>query len=472
MRIAVVDYIRCSLVLFSGLLIALPTSANDRPNIIYLMTDDQRADSLGCMGNSIIQTPHIDDMARQGVVFENAFVTTAICMTSRACVFTGQYAARHGIWDFSTELTEDQLSKTYLGRLHAAGYRTGFIGKWGVGDPKSADALLDFNQGFSGQSQYFAGDVQKKQGRHLTAKIGDQALQFLQGCDAAQPFHLSISFKAPHCQDSKDILSDQFPSDPSYASLYESITIPAPYTAAAEYHDRMPDFLKNSINRDRWAVRFRSPGRYQQSVKDYYRLITGVDAVVGRIRAALKEHGFEDNTVIIFTSDHGFFLGEYGFAGKWTPHDVSIRVPLVIYDPRLASTANSLRRSEIALGIDMAPTILGYAGVTPPREMQGASLKPMIEGRQSSPWRTSFFYEHWFTAGGRIMPCEGVRDARWKYARYFVPGQVVAGAARWEELFDLKTDPHETVNLARDSAYADVLEQQRAAWRSWRQQVQ
>ncbi|MEM8734326.1 MAG: sulfatase [Planctomycetota bacterium] len=453
--------------LFSS--VANATYAAKRPNIIYLMTDDQRADALGGMGNPIIQTPNIDSMAREGVVFDNAFVTTAICMTSRACVLTGQYAARHGIWDFGIDFTPEQLSETYIGQLKAAGYRTGFIGKWGVGDPKSADSVIDFNRGFPGQSRYFEGDVKEKKGRHLTAQMGDQALEFLESCDGDTPFHLSISFKAPHCQDSKDILSDQFPADKAFMSLYRDVVIPQPYTAGPEYHDRMPNFLKNSMNRDRWAVRFRSPGRFQQSVKDYYRLISGVDAVVGRIREALAERGFEKNTVIIFTSDHGFFLGEYGFAGKWTPHDVSIRIPLVIYDPTREQA--ELRRSEMTLGIDMAPTILEYAGVVPPERMQGTSLKQLVQGDEPEQWRKSFFYEHWFTAGGRIVPSEGVRDERWKYGRYLEPEQIEEGGSRWEELFDLKIDPNETVNLADNPAYAEVLQQQRAAWKEWRASV-
>ncbi len=457
----------------SMLLLVLATVAagSDRPNVIYLMTDDQRADALGCMGNPIIHTPNIDALAAQGVLFENAFVTTAICMTNRACVFTGQYAARHGIWDFSTDFTPQQLQQTYLGRLKAAGYRTGFIGKWGVGNPKTADAALDYNRGFPGQNRYFEGDVKLKRGRHLTAKLGDQAIEFLEGCEPGAPFHLSVSFKAPHCQDSSDVYSDQFPSDAAFSSLYEDVIVPMPHTAAAEYHDRMPDFLKDSMNRVRWAVRFRSPARYQQSVKDYYRLITGVDAVVGRIRAELERRELAENTLIIFTSDHGFFLGEYGFAGKWTPHDVSIRVPLVIFDPRRDPSQRGVRRREMTLAIDMAPTMLDYAGVSAPEPMQGVSLKPLIEGETPDSWRASFFYEHWFTANGQIVPSEGVRDRRWKYARYLEYGQEAEGTMRWEELFDLSVDPHETVNLAGDPRYVEQLERLRGEWASWRRDV-
>ena len=440
-----------------------------RPNIIYLMTDDQRADTLGVMGNQIIQTPNIDKMASQGALFKNAFVTTAICMTNRACVFTGQYAARHGIWSFQDNFSKEQLNNTYLGKLKAAGYRTGFIGKWGVGHPNQADGILDYNAGFPGQSRYFEGDVKEKKGQHLTAKMGDQAIEFLQACDENTPFHLSISFKAAHVQDSHDIYSDQFPSDPAFSELYSDITIPQPHTAAAEYFDRFPDFIKNSMNRDRWAIRFRSPGQFQRSVKDYYRLITGVDVVVGRIREQLEKQGLADNTVIIFTSDHGFFLGEYGFAGKWTPHEVSIRIPLIIYDPR--EDKGGITREEMALSIDMAPTILSYAGIDAPKAMQGVDLKSLAEGAEPLYWRKAFFYEHWFTARGLIVPTEGYRDQRWKYGRYLVTGEEAGGEARWEELYDLHTDPNETVNLAYMPEYQEQLKRVRTEWVNWREAV-
>jgi len=448
-----------------------PAIASQPPNLIFLMTDDQRFDSLGCMGNPVIETPELDRLAEEGVVFERAFVTTAICMTSRASVLTGQYAARHGIWQFNTDLRPEQLRATYLGQLHGAGYRTGFIGKWGVGDPSSADPALDFNRGFPGQSRYFAGDVKKKQGRHLTAQLGDQAIEFLDGCDGERPFHLSISFKAPHCQDSSDIQADHFPADSAYNELYRELTLPPFPASSHQQYERMPDFLKNSMNRDRWAIRFRSPGRFQKSVKDYYRLITGVDTVVGRIRQRLAERELADNTVIVFTSDHGFFLGEFGFAGKWTPHDVSIRVPMILYDPGMKASRRGQRTDAIALNLDVAPTLLDYAGIEPPDTMQGRSLRPLVEGRTPQDWRTEFFYEHWFTAGGQIAPSEGYRDERWKYGRYLLPGQQEEGTARWEELYDLQADPHETTNLAEMPEHRKTLERVRQRWRHLRTQA-
>ena len=447
-------------------------NADGRPNLIVLMTDDQRSDALGCTGSPVLCTPHIDGLAARGVLFENAFTTTAICMTSRACVLTGQHAARHGVRDFATGLTPEQIRNTYLGRLHAAGYRTGFVGKWGVGDPRTADPVLDFNRGFPGQGRYFPDAPKRgvKAGRHLTATMGDDAVEFLDGCEPGVPFHLSVSFKAPHVQDSRNITDDVFPSDPALSPLYDDVTFPPPPTAAPAHHDRLPDFLKNSLLRDRWAVRFRSPARYQQCVRDYHRLIAGVDAVVGRVRAALEERGLAGNTVIVFTSDHGFFLGEYGLAGKWTPHEASIRVPLILFDPR-AGLARTRRRTEPALLIDVAPTLLDYAGVDVPDVMQGESLRPLADGEDPDRWRTEWFYEHHFEAGGRIPPSEGGRSERWKYARYLMPGDLEEGTARWEELYDLSVDPHETTNLAADPAHAATLADRRAAWARWRERV-
>lgn len=176
--------------------------AADQPNIIFLLTDDQRYDTLRCNGNSIIHTPNIDDLAATGVSFDRAYVTTSICAPNRACILTGQYAARHGMWAFDRELSPQQLQQTYPALLKRAGYRTGFIGKYGVGDPPGEE-IFDYDRGFAGQGQFLV----KRNGktRHLTSIMGDQAIEFLQGCSPDQPFHLSISFKAPHVQDSPSV---------------------------------------------------------------------------------------------------------------------------------------------------------------------------------------------------------------------------------------------------------------------------
>ena len=436
-----------------------------RPNIIFLLTDDQRADALGCMGNPIIKTPHIDRLAEGGVVFENAFVTTSICMISRASILTGQYASRHGITGFGRELSNEQLANTYLGQLDRAGYRTGFIGKWGVGRPPKA---WDYNKGFPGQNRY----IHKVGGetRHLTTMLGDQAVEFLEGSEAGEPFALSISFKTPHVQDSANVNRPTFIHDPDLAGLYSDVTIPRPPLAAPAFYEQLPNFLKNSENRARWAVRFWSPARYQQSVKGYYRLITGVDRQVGRIMKTLRERGLAENTIVVFSSDNGFYLGERGFAGKWFPHEVSIRVPLIVHDPRLLEERRGERVDAMALNIDLAPTMLAYAGIEPPSAMQGRSLLPLVRGSEGGvggppdSWREAFFYEHPFEHR-RIPRSQAVRTERWKYIRYPESDPL------YEELYDLKADPHEARNLAADPAYAERMEMMRAASRKWRERV-
>lgn len=433
-------------------------SPSKRPNIIFLLTDDQRWDMLGCMGNDIIQTPNIDAMAAQGVIFDNAFVTTSICCTSRAGIFTGQYARRHGINDFSTDFTPEQLSQTYPMLLKNAGYRVGFIGKYGVGHhlPKEA---YDFWRGVPGQPKYETVD---EQGRpiHYTRLAGEQALEFLQSSSAEHPFCLSVSFKAPHVQDGDP---RQFIADPAYSDLYKDVVIPQPEKAKSKYRDAMPAFMTSEkcMLRVRWQLRFSSPELYQKMVKNYYRLITGVDVVVGRIREALDKKGLADNTVIVLLGDNGFYLGEYGFAGKWLGHEESIRVPLVVYDPRLPKRLRGRRREDMALNIDIAPTLLDVAGVKPPTNMQGKSLQPLIRGKSVS-WRDEFFYEHLFKVPesavptvGYIPSSVGVRTQRWKYLRYIDYDPV------YEELYDLQNDPHETKNLAAEKEFATDLERLR-----------
>jgi arylsulfatase A-like enzyme len=467
------------LIRFGVLLGRCHAAEADRPNIVFLLTDDQRWDTLGAMGNSIIQTPNVDRLAREGVVFDNCFVTTSICMTNRACIFTGQYAARHGIWDFKTSFPPEQLARTYPARLKQAGYHVGFIGKWGVGKPP--DGLFDYNRGWPGQNRFYekiqggdpftylspgpgqAGEVAKQRGRkHLTERMGDQAIEFLDGAPPDRPFCLSFSFKAPHCQDGQPAFR-QFPYDAKLDGLYQGVTIPRAPLSDPAFFDGLPDFLKTSENRRRWDLRFATPEMYQHSVKSYYRLISGVDRVVGRIVKKLEAKGVLDNTIILYTGDNGFYLGERGFAGKWYPHEVSIRVPLVIYDPRLPAERRGTRRDEMVLSIDLAPTMLAMAGTEIPETMQGRSVVPLVEGK-SPEWRTEFFYEHLFRHA-TIPASEAVRTERHKYIRF------VDSEPLHEELYDLESDPDQAHNLAGEPEHAATLAKMRQKWASWRQRA-
>jgi arylsulfatase A-like enzyme len=420
---------------------ALARLATSRPNLLFLLTDDHRWDALGAMGNRIIQTPHLDHLAAQGVTFEQHCVTTSICMTSRATIFSGLDARCHGIHDFATSFSPQQLAATYPALLRHAGYFTGFIGKYGVGNRLPENAF-HFWRGFAGQGRYFPDG---EPGPHLTARMGDQALEFLAAAPPRQPWCLSISFKAPHVQDEDP---RQFLHSPLTASLYRNAVFPPPVTAHPRFIAALPPEVQRSEGRRRWAVRFSTEALYQESLRRYYRLITEVDTVVGRLRLELRRRALDQNTVILFTSDNGFYLGEHGLAGKWLMHEPSIRVPMILYDPRLPAPLRHSRRRELTLTTDLAPTLLEAAALTPPPSLTGRSLYRLLHGE---PWRAEFFYEHRFTAGGWIPQTEGIRQPRWKYTRY--PDT----ASQFEELFDLAADPHEQRNLASLPAHRPRL---------------
>jgi arylsulfatase A-like enzyme len=426
------------LIALTGLLAPTAWGQARRPNLLLLVTDDHRFDALGCMGNPVIKTPNIDALARQGSLFRNAFVTSSICCTSRASIFTGQYATRHGVHDFVTPFTADQLKQIYPVLLRQAGYRTGFIGKFGVGDKTPLPAeQFDFFKGWPGQGQYFPKNAGGE--KHLTDIMTSQALQFLKDCKPDQPFCLQISYKAPHAQDES---TKQYLYPPRLAEMYKDATIAVPPTANEAEFAKQPDFIQNSEGRRRWGWRFTTRSWFQESIKSYYRLITQVDESVGEIVAALKAAGMDDNTVVVLIGDNGYFFGEHGLGDKWFPYEEALRVPLVIRDPRVAADRRGKSRDAMVLNIDVAPTLLSLAGVAIPESMQGRDLSPLLAGK-SVAWRDEFFYEHRFPHP-TIPMSEGVRTAEFMYWRYLNVDHDV------EWLFDLKKDPYETHNLAAD----------------------
>jgi arylsulfatase A-like enzyme len=435
---------------------AEPEQPRRPPNIVFLLADDLRWNSLGCMGDPVVRTPQLDALAARGTLFRNHFVTTSICCVSRASIFSGQYARRHHINDFSTPFTPEVFARTYPALLRAAGYRTGFIGKFGVGEKMPAEAF-DYWRGFPGQGRYF----EPGSPEHLTARMGDQALEFLKGCDGTRPFCLSVSFKAPHCQDGA---RREFPPDPRDAALYATATIPVPRSATEEAFRKLPDFVQRSEARVRWRRRFATPGLFQQNVRDYLRLVTGMDREVGRIVEALRQANLADNTLVVFTSDNGFFFGEHGLAGKWFMYEESIRVPLIVVDPRAPEGARGRKVEAMALNIDLAPTLLDYAGVAAPPAMQGRSLRPLVRGQRPA-WRADWFYEH-HTLPQILPPSEGVRTERWAYLRWMASEPAV------EELYDLRTDPLEEHSLAADAAHQQTLSRLRTRWAELRKALE
>ena len=427
-----------------------------RPNIIFMLTDDQRFDDLGCMGNKIIQTPNIDKLAADGVIFNDAFVTTSICCSSRASILTGQHMRRHRIYDFATPLSSEAMDNTYPVLLRKSGYRTGFLGKMAIGNPSKELRRLslpadkfDFWFGFP-QSINFR-QVVDGQERFLTTLIAEKAVEFLRTNPPDKPFCLSISFKEPH--------GPWNFFDPHAPNPYEKTEIPSPATYTRKDYQDQPRFLRESLNGSgEWPKDSRN--RFIDNARTCYRLITGMDSAVGRIMATLEELGLNGNTIVIFTSDNGSLRGSHGLSGKWIMYEESIRVPLIVRDPRLPTELRGTRRDEMVLNIDLAPSMLAMGGVTIPSRMQGCDFGPLLRG-ESVEWRSEWFYEHTYNTEPPRQPIaksEGVRNERWKYIRY------IERDPPYEQLFDLGSDPGEKRNLADLEEYAQVLADMRARW--------
>ena len=424
------------------------------PNILLMLGDDHRWDALGCMGNSVIQTPHLDQLAREGVIFDNNFTTTPICCASRASIMLSQYAGTNKIYDFKTPLSPDQVQQTYWMQLKQAGYQIGFIGKFGVGNTMPSEAF-DYWKGFPGQGNYFPDGPD---GPHLTNIMRDQANEFLMNAPRDKPFCLSMSFKAPHVQDQAP---EQYLPSRNTLSLYKDVTIPPHGRAGTNDIDRFPLAIQHSESRHRWGVRFATPDTYQASMKGYYRLISGIDAAIASIRETLSKQGLAENTIIIYSADHGIFNGEHGLAGKWYAHEESIRTPLIVYDPRLPGHTRGQRRQAMTLNIDLHPTVLEMAGLKPPASAQGQSLINLLH-EDHPDFRPAFFIEHHFPYGGWIPSSEAIRTKKWKYIVY------TDDAAPYEELYDLEKDPLETINLIGHAQYG-LQQRALAAYRlTWR----
>lgn len=416
-----------------------------RPNILFILSDDQRWNAMGCAGNPIIKTPNMDELAREGIRFRQAFVTTAICAASRATLFTGLYERTHR-FTFSTPPIQDKFTDTsYPVQLRKAGYQTGFVGKFGVIVNKGREQdMFDYYQPLNRHP--YMKKMPDGTEKHLTDIVFDKAVEFLDGTDKSKPWCLSISFNAPHAEDSDP---RQYIWPHTEDGLYNDVTIPQPKTMADKYFQMNPEFLKDTESRVRFNWRFNETGKYQDMVKGYFRMITGVDRVIGQVRKELAKRGMAENTVIIFMADNGYFLGERGFADKWYIYEHSVRVPMIIVDPRLPDIRHGQNVDLTALNVDIAPTILSYAGAPVPPVMQGHSLIPLMEGKAPANWRTDFFYEHLFDRFN-IPKSEGVRTERWTYVRWFEQKPV------YEELYDHETDFEEVNNLINDPAYADV----------------
>jgi len=434
-------------------------SVSQRPNIIFLLTDDQRFDALGCMGNTQIETPEIDKLAAKGAIFMNHYNPTAICMGSRAVIMTGMYEHKTGCNFQHGPLSEDKFQLSYPVLIRQAGYFTGFAGKFGFAvtpspeDPSAYKtnnvmpmAEFDWWRGWPNQGSYttaeneFMADLADEY-PHVSGALGAAAIEFVDSAATQnKPFCLSLSFKAPH---------GPVNPDPNYNHVYagKSFTPPGNYWKdGAEHLPRQAKLGRQYLDLgDHWK-----PESYNESLSRYYQLIYGVDVAVGMLMEKLEKEGLLDNTIIIYTTDNGYFCGSHAMGGKVLPYEEGSRAPLIICDPNselAGKVINPLTGNQ-----DMAPTILDYAGVEIPENMDGVSLRPILNGEATSVKEHQMIIQAWGSNPTHVL---SVLQDNYKYIYWFYGG---VGLTPQEELYDLANDPGEMHNLVGNTNYAGQLE--------------
>jgi arylsulfatase A-like enzyme len=419
-----------------------------RPNILVLIADDQRWDQLSCADRPLIpelKTPNMDRLAQQGVYFRHAFVTTPICAVSRASIMTGMYASTHGMNHFRTPIPAHVLSKSYPALLHENGYRTGVLGKWGMGTD-GTEEIFDLFNAWATQGKYFHDTDHGKM--HNAEWLAARAGEFLESCTPEQPFCLTVCFKSPH---------HPYQPDERDKDLFDDVVIPKRQTDTPEgYQAVRSDLMDRSLNRWCYFDERKDAATKNKFEKDFLRCVKSLDRSVGQIMQSLEDLNLDENTVIIYLSDNGYLWGEHGLGGKWLLYEESIRVPIMICGPGIPEAMRGMKPDHLALNIDVAPTILDIAGITIPSDMDGMSLYPLIRGRHV-PSRTDFFMEHVSIVyvENPIPDSRGVRSHEWKYIRY------VNVEPEVEALYHITVDPFESQNLADDVTYQDIKNQLR-----------
>ena len=473
-----------------------------RPNVIVVLADDQRADYLGVAGHPIVKTPNIDRLARRGTYFPNAFVSSAACMPSRNTILTGQYERKHGVtFDSQSALNDRAFSRTYPMVLKQAGYFTGYVGKNHSPIGKSEKGLgyesgvmeqgFDFWYGNHRHSTFYPKTrhpIYKNAAADTQVEIFTEgslnfltpnetflagAREFLKERPADKPFCLLVNLNVPHGAGTGSMRQKK--TDPAlyrtaYRDQIKKMPQPETYVAAAKIGT--PKIPRKVYNGEyiRGYNYVMTPKALRERQVLTCQTVTGIDRLVGRLVKELKQLGEAERTIIVYLSDHGLQHGEHGLGGKVLLYEESLRIPLIIYDPRLPADEKGRRVEEMAVTIDVAPTILDLAGVSAPPGIQGRSLVPFMRG-ENVAWREDFFCENLYM-GQNYPRMEGVRSRDWKYIRYFdkkldTPhAQALTASIRgeppiYEELYDLKNDPQERENLVGLAEYSETLEQYR-----------
>ena len=443
-----------------------------QPNILYIMADDHASHAISAYGSRINKTPNIDRLARGGVRMDNVFCTNSICTPSRAAILTGQYSHKNGVYTLADQL--DPKRNHAAKELQSAGYQTAMIGKWHL---VTEPAGFDYWNILPGQGVYYDPvfidrSGKKKHEGYCTDLIADFSLDWLKKRDRSKPFFLMSHHKAPH---------RPWDPAPKYAKLFDGQTIPEPDNLYDHYEGKPKSVAgvkmrvgEDSVERDvkrpipadlkgdalrKWA--------YQYYIKDYLRCIRSVDDNVGRMLDYMDQDGSASDTIVIYTSDQGFFLGDHGWYDKRLMYEESLRMPFLVRYPGAIRPGSV--NGDIALNVDFAPTFLDYAGSKAPAEMQGRSFRANLEGRTPKNWRQSMYYRYWMhNSNDHHVPGHyGVRTKDWKLIYYYGKPLGMKGAQEpatepdWE-LFDMKRDPREMKNLYRDPAHAGTVSKLKA----------
>jgi len=425
-----------------------------KPNIVFFFTDDQSSNTLGCYGNKVIKTPNIDKLAEQGTRFNNAFVSQPICWVSRTTILTGLTGRSFGTKEKPDVARPDAAKTLYSDILSQNGYRTGYFGKWHARMPKGWKAEDHFDEFQAISRTPYYKKLPDGGLRHETDLIVDRGIEFIKSQPKDKPFALNLWFNACHAEDGDRRPGiGQFPWPESANGMYEDITISPPKLNDPATFDRLPEHLRTSITRERYFWRWNTPEKYQTNIRSYYRMVSGIDHAIGRFMAELEKAGLKDNTIIVYSADNGYIMGNRGLAGKWSHFEESTRVPLIITDPRVPAGKRGQITDAAALNLDLPATFLDWAGIKVPERYQGHSLQPIVSDKKPADWRTETFHEH-FAVRNRIPAFEGIRNDNYKYSRYFDHND--------EFLHDLKLDPDELINFARDPKYAILLDEMRA----------
>ena len=449
-----------------------------RPNILFIMSDDHASHAMSCYGSRINTTPHIDRIASAGMRFDNCFCTNSICTPSRATILTGTYNHVNGVTTLSTPM--DNRLLTFPKLLQENGYQTAIVGKWHLGQgPAHEPKGFDFWRVLPGQGLYHNPEMIDAEGRrvwkgYVTDLITDMALEWLQQRDEGRPFCLAVHHKAPH---------RPWEPDEEHARMYEGVAIPEPETFNDNYANRASaaSAATMRVDRDLNQTDLKQPvpdglsgpeeksWKYQRYIEDYLRVVASIDDNVGRLLDYLEEEGIADDTIVIYTSDQGFFLGDHGWYDKRFMYEESLRMPFVIRYPREVEPGTV--NEDIVLNVDFAPLFLDYAGIDVPGFFQGESFRTLLRGHRPQDWRQALYYRYWMhKAHHNVFAHYGVRTKRYKLIYYYADalGQPGAIDERYEpewELFDLDKDPYELNSVYDAPAYAAVVKELRAELR-------